>query len=304
MPPNTARRPAGSPLDAIRDALLRPVPLRDKVVVITGASAGIGRAAAEAFAAEGARVVVAARRREELERLAGELGARGAVALPVAVDVRRDEDLRRLIDEARRAFGRIDVLVNNAGVAKGGRLYELEPEAIHETLDINLRGTFRLTQLVLPHMIAQGSGHIVNVSSVLAYSSVPSLSVYSATKSALLAFSRAVRRELTGTGVLVSVVLPGATRTAMMDAALRDWEEPSREQPAALKPLMALIVAPEVPARAIVDAVRYRRSEVLMGGPPVALLSLLEKLAPGVLDAVFARLDPEQVALLVKRVGG
>jgi short-subunit dehydrogenase len=291
-------------LASLRDALRRPVPLRDKVVIVTGASSGIGRATAEAFAAEGARVALAARRGGELEQLAAGLAARGAEALPVAVDVTRDADLERLVAEARRAFGRIDVLVNNAGVAKGGRLHELDAASLHATLNVNLHGTFRLTQLVLPHLIEQGSGHIVNVSSVAAYARLPSLSVYTATKAAIVAFSSALRRELAGTGVHVSAVLPGATRTAMIADALAAYERPGGDQPAALKPLMQMIMGPEVPARAIVDAVRYRSREVLLGGPSVALVSLVEKLAPGLLDAALARLDPRTLASVVGKVGG
>ncbi len=289
----------------LRRALRRPpAPIRGKIVLITGASSGIGRATAHAFAARGAHVVLAARRADLLAEVEGELRRYPATALVVPTDVTRDDDLAHLVSEAQRAFGRIDVLVNNAGVGRAGALVELDARQLHAVLQTNLLGTIRLTQLVLPLMIEQGYGHIVNVSSYAAYVHVPGMGIYSASKAGQVAFSNCLRRELVGAGIYVSSVLPGATRTAMITAAMEAYFSPSgAHQSAALAPLSKVIDDPEAPARAIVEAVQYRRREILLGGPFVAILAALEKLAPGAVDAIFPRMDVQQILSLTSKFG-
>ncbi len=259
-----------------------PVPLRDRVVILTGASSGIGRAAAHAFAAEGARLALAARRGEALLSLAEELEDYGSPALAVPTDVRRDEDLAALVRRTLAAFGRLDVLVNNAGLSYGGPLPEQPPAQIRALLETNLYGPLRLTQMVLPVMLGQGAGHIVNVSSMAGQIAPPGMAAYAATRRALTFFSDALRRELDGTGIHVSTVLPTWTRTPMVQRLAEQALRGAGALPAGER-----VDMPEVPATAIVDAVRYRRRTVALGGPWMRSGYLSERLAPWLVDLYF-----------------
>ncbi len=185
-----------------------------KTVVITGASAGIGEACARKFVAEGANVVLAARRAEPLRRLVDELGADVAYAVPT--DVSNVAACERLLDEAKSRFGSIDVLVNNAGYNWRGPLEALPVEDMLQILDVNLRAPLVLTRLVLPTMRAQGSGTVVNVASLAGRFPLDDEATYSATKFALRVFSFAVAEELRDTHIRVAVVSPGPVDTAFI----------------------------------------------------------------------------------------
>jgi NAD(P)-dependent dehydrogenase (short-subunit alcohol dehydrogenase family) len=262
-----------------------PVDLRGKVVIITGASSGIGRAAAHAFATAGAHVVLAARRADMLRNLAHELAVYGVRALAVPTDVRRDEDLHRLVSATLDAFGRIDVLVNNAGLSYGGPLPELPPDRVRALLEVNLYGPLRLAQLVLPVMLRQEAdasglaGHIVNVSSMAGQIPAPGMTVYAATRIGLTRFSDALRREVDRTGVRVSSVFPTWTRTPMADGVPESGLRASRTLLPAER-----FDEPEVPAAAIVDAVRFNRRAVPLGGLQMRAGYLGRRLAPGLVD--------------------
>ncbi len=257
----------------------QPLSLWGKVVVVTGASSGIGRAAARLFAAEGARVVLVARRADALAKTQYDLAQFGAPSLVVSADVTQDADLQRIVAETLHAFGRIDVLVNNAGLSYGGALHTINPQRIRDLIAVNLIGPIRLTQAVLPAMLAQGSGHIVNVSSMAGQVAAPGMAAYAATRRGLVAFGDALRRELAETGIGVSSVLPSFTRTAMT----ADVSEVGLRTSGGLLPLEQFDV-PEVPARAIVDAVRFRRRDVVMGGPQIRCGYVWERIAPQLVD--------------------
>jgi short-subunit dehydrogenase len=179
------------------------------VMVVTGASSGIGEATAREAHRRGARVVLAARREDRLQRLAGEL--EGTVA--VTTDVTRDEDRRRLVETALHAFGRIDVLVNNAGQGLHVPLLEVDLDAFRDVLELNLVAPLALMQLVVPHMREQGGGVIVNVSSGTTRMTIPGVGAYSSTKSALNQLSQTARSELAEHGIAVSLVVPTVTDT-------------------------------------------------------------------------------------------
>ena len=271
----------GLSLVALREAVRysRPISLEDKVVLLTGASDGIGRAAAHAFARQGAHLALVARRAHLLNELAEELRVYGGQVLVVPADVTRDEDLQRVVASTLRNFGRIDVLVNNAGVALGGPLESQDAEGIKRMIAVNVYGPIRLTQLVLPVMFEQGGGHIVNVSSMMGLIGMPGAASYSATRSAVLGFSNVLRREASGRGVFVSVVLPGWTRPPMIDK----FDTQLAYKAGVFSPLIT-IDTPQVPAQAIVDAVRCRRREIMMGGPQMIVGGFSARWLPESLD--------------------
>jgi short-subunit dehydrogenase len=187
--------------------------VRGSACVVTGASAGIGEATAWSLARVGARVVLAARRVERLDRLATEIARRGGQAVPVRCDVTSLEDVGALRDRTVEAFGRCDVLVNSAGIPGGGPFAEATLDQVERVIETNLLSVVRGTHVFLPGMLAQGSGHIVNVASLAGRFAVPGSSVYSATKHAVVAFSEALHWEVEGRGVLVTSVNPGLVRT-------------------------------------------------------------------------------------------
>jgi len=193
--------------------------LDSQIVIVTGASAGIGEAAARRLAGEGATVVIAARRADRLEALKREIESAGGRALAVAGDVTSPQDRERLVQETMRAFGRIDGLVNNAGYGQRGPIELVPIEAIRQNFETNLFSLIALTQLVIPIMRAQQSGRIVNVSSVAGRIARPLSSVYDATKHALEAISDGMRGELAQFGIKVVVIEPGFIITEFLSVA-------------------------------------------------------------------------------------
>lgn len=196
------------------------------VVLITGASRGIGRALALAFARRGAHLVLAARSAGELDAVAAEARALNPQvdALAVPTDVTDLAALEHLTERALAHFGRVDVLVNNAGVLIGGRIADLPVEVLDRHIDVNLTAPVRLTWLVLPHMLARDSGLIINMVSVGGRAAGPNFAAYAATKHAMGGFTNSLRRELDGTGVRVLRVNPGFTQTDMVEHVGASWE--------------------------------------------------------------------------------
>lgn len=261
----------------------RPTPIKNKVVIITGASAGIGEAAAHVFASKGARVVLVARRQEKLDIVARELQQRyKAVPLIIPADVTQEDDLQRVVTVTMDTFKRIDVLVNNAGLAMGSYLHEQDPAAVRRMFEVNLLSLVRLTQLVLPVMWAQHSGHIVNVSSVAGCILAPGETTYVATKAGLNGFTDSLRRELIGTGINVSLVMPGWTKTGMV----AHMDQGTMRKGSLLNPLITVDDALTVADR-IVDAVRYNLRDVLMGGPQMVIGAWSQRWSPLLMDIYF-----------------
>ena len=182
-------------------------PLTGKIVVITGASSGVGEASARAFARKGATVVLAARSAAKLEELAGTLKG-----LAVPTDVSRPADLAALVERTLAAYGRIDVLVNNAAANARGEFDSLDPEAISRVIDTNLKGPMLLTRFALPHL-RKTRGVVVNVASIAGHVPLPHEAPYSASKWGLRGFTFAVREELRDAGVSLCVVSPGPIAT-------------------------------------------------------------------------------------------
>jgi len=187
------------------------------VVLITGALTGIGRAAAIIFAQEGARIVVSGRRDKQGQELVAELQGLGAEAIFVRTDVRKDEDVRNLVDQTVKRFGRLDVAVNNAGTeGTPGRVTEQTAETYAATFDTNVLGTLLSMKHELRAMLPQRSGSIVNVSSAYGSVGAAGASVYVASKHAIEGLTKSAALEVAGTGVRVNVVAPGTTDTGML----------------------------------------------------------------------------------------
>jgi NADP-dependent 3-hydroxy acid dehydrogenase YdfG len=230
------------------------VPLSSTVVAITGASAGIGRATAEQLAAKGAAVVVSARREDRLRELAASIAATGGRALAVPGDVTVEADMRALVARAVEAFGRLDVMICNAGIGYHGTLDDTPADVMRRLVDVNVLGTFYAAEAALRVFRRQGRGHIIAVSSIVGRRGIGGSSVYSATKAAQVAFIEALRAEFIGTNLHASVVYPVATETEFHATIHRDFgrtvEGHGPRQTAATV------------ARAIVDCVISPRAEV------------------------------------------
>jgi len=223
-----------------------------QVVVITGGGRGIGRSTALEFAAEGATLVLAGRRMDALATAVRECEDSGARAEALHCDVAIDEDLVGLVNTTMEHYGRIDVLVNNAGVVAGGRLDEIGADDVARMVGVNMWAPIRLTQLTLPHMRAAGRGTIVNLSSLAGRVGLPYYATYCASKFAMRGFSEALRREVAPDGIHVMAVFPGGTATDMMENVEFDRFG------------MSVATADQV-ARAIVRGVRWKQGEVFIG---------------------------------------
>ena len=223
--------------------------ISDKVVLVTGASSGIGAATAQLLAGRGARVVLCARRLPELETLTAGILARGGEAACLVADVTRRADLARAVDFALERYGRLDVLVSNAGIAPISRFDELRVEDWDAMIDVNLRGVLYGIAAALPIFRQQGAGHFVNVVSTSGLQIVPTQGVYGATKNAVRTLSEALRQEA-GKDLRVTVVSPGFVRTNLT-GSMRSEE--TRAQIAAQ--MADFAIEPDAIARAIAYAI-------------------------------------------------
>jgi NADP-dependent 3-hydroxy acid dehydrogenase YdfG len=204
--------------------------IEGKVVVITGASSGLGEAAARHLAAEGATVVLGARRVERIEALANELTASGGKALAVATDVTDRGQVQRLVDAAVETYGRVDVLINNAGVMPLSPLERLKVDEWDQMIDVNVKGVLYGIAAALPHMKEQKSGHIINLSSVAGHKLFGGSAVYSATKFAVRALSEGLRQEVKPYRIRTTIISPGAVKTELADHITdEDIQQANRE---------------------------------------------------------------------------
>jgi NADP-dependent 3-hydroxy acid dehydrogenase YdfG len=222
-----------------------------KVIAITGASSGIGEAAARLLARSGAQLVLGARRAEKLAAVAEGIAKAGGTAIPAALDVTSLESMRAFVDLARERFGRIDVLVNNAGVMLVAPLGEARIDEWNQMVDVNLRGVLNGVAAALPPMIAQGAGHIVIVGSTSGRRVTPTSGIYAATKFAVRAVADSIRLEC-GPAVRSTLISPGATRSEMVERMLGRASGVPSASPAA-SPIGMLSV--DAVARAIAYAI-------------------------------------------------
>ena len=189
--------------------------IQGKVVVITGASSGLGEATARELSAQGATVVLGARRVDRIKSLADELTRRGGKALAVPTDVIHSEQVKKLVDGAVQAYGRIDVMINNAGLMPQSPLERLRIDEWDRMIDVNIKGVLYGIAAALPYMKQQKSGHIINVSSVAGHKVRAGGAVYAATKHAVLALSEGLRQEVKPCNIRTTVISPGAVATEL-----------------------------------------------------------------------------------------
>jgi short-subunit dehydrogenase len=253
--------------------------LRDKVVLITGASSGIGKAACYAFAKKGASVVLAARQHDLILELATEIAEKYRVkTLAVQTDVSREEDCKNLVGTAVKHFGRIDVLINNAGISMRSMFEDLDLGVLHRVMDINFWGTVYCTKYALPELI-RARGTVAGISSIAGYKGLPGRSGYSASKFAMQGFLESVRIETLHRGLHVLVVCPGFTASNIRNVALTGDGSQQGESPLDEKKIMQ----PEEVARALTQAVEKRRRTLVLTGQG-KLTVWLNKFFPGWMD--------------------
>ena len=248
---------------------------QDKVVLVTGGSSGLGHAIAEAFAQAGAKVAIAALEPEAVRDAAENLQKAGYDALGVHADITRQDDVDRLFDQTLSRFGRLDVLVNNAGRSMRGNIADTTPEQFRELLELNLIALVRCTRAALPHLLAQ-KGHVVNIGSLAAKSASRWVGAYPATKHAVAAYSQQLRLELGPKGLHVLLVCPGPiVRKGLRLFPLEGLEDiPARARgPGA--GLKVPPIPPEKIARDILRACQRRRPELIVPWYARILFALL-----------------------------
>lgn len=253
---------------------------RGRTALITGASSGIGRDIALGLSRMGARVALLARRRALLDELAGELAAAGSAPLVLAADVTRHDESRAAVAHALDEFGHLDILVNSAGILEPGSVEAIAVEALDRMMRVNLYGTLNMMQAVLPSMREGGAGNIVNLGSLAGRRGIPPLGGYCATKFALVGLTEALRVELYGSGVKVSLVMPGSVATPMLRESM--GTDGPREIP---EPLYAMPV--QWVTWAVVAAIVLGLAEVSVP-PGAAMIEKIAALMPGFTDTALA----------------
>jgi short-subunit dehydrogenase len=250
---------------------------RNRVVIISGASSGIGAATARVFASSGAQLVLAARSHERLQQLAADLPGRPLV---VPTDVAQRDQCRALIEQTVKTYGRLDILINNAGIGISSPVVRIDPDELQQAFAVDFYGPLHLIQAAVPAMQRQGRGQIINVSSVLSVQPLPYLGGYAAAKAALDRLSEALRMELHASGIRITVVRPGKTQTDFNARRLGRGSERRR--------LQSRGVPPELVARTLLRAARRE--------PRLAYVTVADRIGliaaqwlPGPIELLLAR---------------
>lgn len=254
--------------------------LRGRTAAITGASSGIGLACAERLSRAGAAVVLGARRADRLDAAVTRIRSSGGRAEAVAMDVTSEADVVRLVAHARHAFGRLDIMICNAGFGYYGTVEETPPEIMRRMMDVNFMGTYYGARAALPIFREQQHGHLIFVSSIVAHRGIGLMSGYSATKAAQVGFAEALRTEFAGSNIHVSVVFPVSTETEFRHAMTRDFGH------------AVTGLGPKQPASTVADAVlaciRRPRAEVYPHKLSRAL-TIANAVAPGLTDRLVRK---------------
>lgn len=233
--------------------------LKDKVIIVTGASSGIGEAMARLYAAHGAKVVLCARSEDKLKAIVDEIRAKGGEAVYCVVDVVSESDCKRLVDTAVEKYGGIDVLICNAGLSMRALFDDVDLKVLHRLMDVNFWGTVNCTKYALPWLL-ESRGSVVGVISIAGYSALPARTGYSASKYAVRGFLDTLRIEHLKDGLNVLVFAPGYTSSNVRNAALTADGSAQGETPLEEGKLMSA----EAVAEKLAKALRRRRSEVIL----------------------------------------
>ena len=271
---------------------------RDQVVIVTGASAGIGKALALQLAHQGARVAIAARRAERLEKIAADCRAMGAEVLVVPTDVANEAQCRALVEKTVAAFGRLDMLINNAGLAVIARLEDYSDLSLFQhTMEVNFYGAVYCTYYALPHL-KQTRGRIVAISSLGGKAALAYNTAYCASKYGMQGFYDALRMELAQHGVGVTVICPWWVVTEFHEAQLDKNGVPRGARGRAI--YSKKMMSAERCAEVTLNAAYQRRRELLMG--PGVWVALLKALAPGLVDWLAVKVLPAAAARRARSV--
>jgi short-subunit dehydrogenase len=254
--------------------------LSGRVAAITGASSGIGLAVAQHLARERVSVVIGARRADRLDAAVSEIRNAGGQAEAVVMDVTSEDDVQRMVTRAQEVFGRLDIMICNAGFGYYGTVEETPSPIMQRMMDVNFMGTFYGARAALPIFRAQQRGHLIIVSSIVGQRGIALMSGYSATKAAQVAFAESLRTEFQGTDIAISVVLPVSTETEFRSAMQRDYGY----SVAGLGPKQSV----DAVASAIVACVRSPKAEVYPH-PSARALNVVNALAPGLTDRVVRK---------------
>ena len=257
---------------------------KDQVVWITGASSGIGEALTYELSRRGAKVIISARRKDELERVRSACENKDDI-LVLPLDLARSSEFQNKVRLAREAFGRIDVLINNGGISQRSHAMETKSEVDRKIMEINYFGTVELTKEVLPEMISRKSGHIVVVTSVVGILATPVRTGYSASKHALHGYFDALRAELFDDGIHVTLVCPGYIRTNISINALSGSGEKNLKMDEATNKGMA----PDTFAKKMLRAVAKKKKEVYIGGIKEVGGIYLKRFFPGLAAKMLTR---------------
>jgi dehydrogenase/reductase SDR family protein 7B len=258
---------------------------QDRVIWITGASSGIGASLARVLSAQGAVLILSARRRERLEALAADLPG---PSLILPLDLTDAPTIPPAVAEAVAWKGRLDILINNAGISQRALVEESDLSTVRRVMEINFFAIVDLTSQVLPTMLAQKSGHIVNMSSVAGYVATPMRSAYSASKHALRAWSDSLRAEVSGRGLSVTTICPGYVRTEISRSALRGDGSAKGTDDGLIANGMDATVA----ATKMATAIHRRRREFFVGGKEIYAV-YLKRWLPGLVAWAVPRASPE-----------
>ena len=247
--------------------------LKDMAVLLTGGSRGLGPIVAEALAKRGANIALAARSKSGLDDVATRLKKMGVNTLVMPVDISQELQREKLVADVLEEFGKIDMLINNAGLETEGAYTELSWASIKETVEVNLLAPMALTHLVLPGMLERKAGHIVNIASIAAKSGAPYAATYSGTKAGLAEWTRALRLELADTGVHFSTIFPGYVRDVGMFAKF-----------GVRAPWIVGSCGPSQVAKAVVDSIEKGQTERIINSRPLRYSYMINELSPVIGD--------------------
>ncbi|NVJ85405.1 MAG: SDR family oxidoreductase [Algoriphagus sp.] len=253
---------------------------KDKVVIITGATSGIGEACAEVFGREGANLAITGRNPQKLENTTSNLRNMGFEVLPILADAGSESDNQRMAEETLKNFGRIDVLINNAGISMRALFQDLDLDVFRKVMDTNFWGTVYATKFCLP-AILESKGSIIGVSSINGYRGTPARTAYTASKYAMNGFFEALRTEVMKKGVHVLVVAPGFTASNIRNTALTADGSSQGESP---RDESKMMTSEEVAAHILKATIKRKRDIVLTSQGKLAVF--LNKWMPGILDGI------------------